>query len=87
MRSLNKSYDLTVIHLRVTIVKILTGSSWTVPCTKRLLQLLQLYLDVVDVRVDGDEVNIFVLLWSGLGVITPNLSLVSQRGRGRVALE
>ena len=57
-------------------MKILACPGWTVPRAQRLFQLLQLYLDVVDVRVDGDEVNIFVLLGPGLGAVTPHLSLV-----------
>ena len=56
----------SVLHLRMTIVQILTCSGWAVSGSNRLLDLLQFDAHVVDVRVKSDKVHVTVLLWPRL---------------------
>ena len=70
-----------VFDLRMAVVEILASSSGIVPGAGRLLDLLQLYPHVVDVRVDSDQVDITVLLRSGsfIDCISSGFSLGSGR--------
>ena len=56
----SKIWILTIFHLRMTIVKILASSGRTVPCTQRLLHLLKLYLDVINISVHSHKINFFI---------------------------